>query len=478
MKGLQREFDRTQNIITKRITVTFLGLATFLIFLGGNDEFVYSQVGEQLGAIPENNETSANSSNSSASPVGFVSKGTINTLITVPNGKWLAAGNWSLTVDNGNVTSFDTKMTWYNSSGTNAHTHELTNFRNVPSDTQTSPVSSSAKQIVIKGVSDVGANGKVSWTEIPTTISINDRKIISIAVDDTKTNRHFGGQPLLGIVDSFTPCSNLPGPNMELLPSCAVTTDGEIFGQSNESLGLSSENFSSYQGVPLGGDLPQQGFPEQGFPGGDFPSEDSQSGSGFPQQGFPEGDFPSDDSQSGSGFPQQGFPEGDIPSEDDQSQAGESASEDDNQTGKDMNPECTNLKIRNVTASGFESDPSDYHPPSDAIDGDSSTWWSNNGKDPWLQIDLDEAQSICGISVEWNKGDSRDYAFEIGISQDGNDYKKIFEGNNNKGSSEPEIYAFDQETNGKYLRVKVTSTSSNDGWVSIKDVNVLGLPDR
>ena len=136
------------------------------------------------------------------------------------------------------------------------------------------------------------------------------------------------------------------------------------------------------------------------------------------------------------------------------------------------------MKIRNVTASGFESDPSDYHPPSDAIDGDSSTWWSNDGKDPWLQIELDEAQSICGISVEWNKGDSRDYAFDIGISQGGNDYKKVFEGNNNKGSSEPEIYAFDQETDGKYLRVTVTSTSSNDGWVSIKEVNVLGLTDR
>ena len=51
-------------------------------------------------------------------------------------------------------------------------------------------------------------------------------KIISIAIDDTKTNHHFGGQSLLGIVDSFVPCSDLPGPNMELLPSCNVSTVG------------------------------------------------------------------------------------------------------------------------------------------------------------------------------------------------------------------------------------------------------------
>lgn len=54
---------------------------------------------------------------------GFVANGKINTVIDVPNGKWLASGNWSIIVNNGNVISFETKMTWYNSTGTNAHTH-------------------------------------------------------------------------------------------------------------------------------------------------------------------------------------------------------------------------------------------------------------------------------------------------------------------------------------------------------------------
>ena len=85
------------------------------------------------------------------------------------------------------------------------------------------------------------------------------------------------------------------------------------------------------------------------------------------------------------------------------------------------------MDIENVTASGFESDPSDYHPPGDAIDGDLTTWWSHNGNDPWIEISLVEPNPVCGVAVTWNKGDERDYSFEIGISEDGNNFEKVFE---------------------------------------------------
>jgi hypothetical protein len=147
-------------------------------------------------------------------------------------------------------------------------------------------------------------------------------------------------------------------------------------------------------------------------------------------------------------------------------------------SGEEINPECVDLHIENITASGFESDPSDYHPPSDAIDGDSSTWWSDNGNNPSVVIELGQAQTICGISVEWNKGDERKYSFEIEVSEDGNDYEKVFEGANKKGSSEQEIYPFERETNGQFIKLTITDTSSQDGWVSIKEINLLGLPLR
>jgi hypothetical protein len=78
--------------------------------------------------------------------------------------------------------------------------------------------------------------------------------------------------------------------------------------------------------------------------------------------------------------------------------------------------------------------------------------------------------------VQWNKGDSRDYTFNIEVSEDGNNYEKVFEGNNDKGSTEAETYAFEEEINGQFIRLTTTDTSSGDGWVSIQELGVLGMP--
>jgi hypothetical protein len=149
-----------------------------------------------------------------------------------------------------------------------------------------------------------------------------------------------------------------------------------------------------------------------------------------------------------------------------------------NQLSPELNPECVNLDPENINASGFETDPSDYHPPSHAIDGDSSTWWSNNEKNSWLKLDFGKANTICGLAVEWNKGDKRDYSFKIEVSKDGNDYKEVFNGKNEKGSSMEEIYPI-RETYGQHIKLTITRTSSNDGWVSIKEIKAIGIhPNR
>jgi hypothetical protein len=393
---------------------------------------------------------------------GFVTNGKINTLISVPNGKWLASGNWSIILNNGNVTSFGSNMTWYNSSGTNAHTHELTNFKSIPGSIQTLPISGSGQQIIIKGVSDVGANKRISWAEVPTTITINDRKVVSISLDDNKTNHHFGGQPLLGIVDSFVKCSDTPEPNMELLPPCSISPAvGQGFGITN-----GSSSFTPSEGALTGG-----GIPPGGIPGG-IPSGNEQTGGGgIPPGGIP-GGIPSGNEQTGGG----GIPLGGIPSGNEQTGGGGIPSGNEQTSTHEINPQCTDLKIENITANGFETDPSDRHPPSDAIDGSSTTWWSYNGKNPWVEIKLKEPEFICGLSVEWNKGDVRKYSFEIGVSDDGNKYEKAFEGSNKKGTTKQEIYPFEEGISGKFVKLTITNTSSKDGWASIQEISALGLP--
>ena len=473
MNGLQIGSLPVHKLLVVIITLNLLILTSFLFFLQSY-QTAFSQAGNDLGLLTNADNmtipdlsTSNENLQSSQSASGFVANGKINTVIDVPNGKWLAAGNWSIIVNNGNVTSFDTKMTRYNSSGTNAHTHELTNFKSVSENTQAVPMNLTDKQKTIEGFTDVGSNGRTSWFEVPTSITINDAKIISISVDDNKTNGHFAGQPLLGIVDSFVPCSDVPGPNMEFLPPCSLNTGGEEYPfMMNDTTAFPPTN----QFMPEG-TFPSD--PSQGFPGQGFPSEDPSQG--FPGQGFPSEDF----SHGGSS-------QGQFPSEDDDQTEEQSSNDNqteeqsssDNQTETDtINPNCTELDIENVTASGFESDPTDYHPPADAIDDDLTTWWSNNGNDPWIEISLVEPNPVCGVAVTWNKGDERDYSFEIGISEDGNNFEKVFEGTNDNESTEKEIYPCDQEINAKYIKLTITDTSSNDGWTSIQEIDALGLTE-
>jgi hypothetical protein len=341
--------------------------------------------------------------------------------------------------------------------------------------------------IIIKGVTDVGANNKISWFEVPTTITLNDRRIISISVDDNKTNHHFGGQPILGIIESYEPCSDLPGANMEVLPSCSdLTTAEQSIGLPNDTLAFApSEGSIPYQGGFPGGEqfLPEDQTGGQFLPedqtGGQFPPED-QTGGQFPPEDQTGGQFPPSEDQTGGQFPPEDQTGGQFPPSEDQTGGQFPPSEDQTGGGKgdeepQINPECTDLSIENITANGFETDPSDYHPPSDAIDGDSSTWWSNNEKNSWVELNLGQPNTICGLTIEWNKGDTRDYSFKIEVSDDGNDYTAVFEGTNKKGSSTEEIYPI-EETDGQYVKVTITRTSSSDGWVSIKEIKAIGIP--
>jgi hypothetical protein len=247
-----------------------------------------------------------------------------------------------------------------------------------------------------------------------------------------------------------------------------------MLGLMNESSTFPpSEEYMAQGGYP-GQDFSQQGIPEQSYPSQDF-SEGGQSLYGNEQSGgnsYYGEQQPLEQSSSEDETDRE--TDGEPSSEDETS--GEPPSEEDQSESQAISSNCTILNIENVTANGFETDPSDYHPPSDAVDDKRSTWWSNNGDDPWLEILLGESHKICGISVEWNKGDQRDYSFDIQVSEDGNNYEKIFQGANKHGSSEPEVYPFEEEHNGKFVRITVTNTSSEDGWVSVKEIHVLGLP--
>jgi hypothetical protein len=138
--------------------------------------------------------------------LGFMSNGTVNSLIKTPTANWIASGNWTLNLNyNRNNAYFKTDMTWFNNNGKTSHTHEFQNFRFTTPKANITATVQPGNNIFLKGIMDVGTNHRIVWKNVPTTININAEKTITISVADNATNHHFAGQPIFGLVSSFLP---------------------------------------------------------------------------------------------------------------------------------------------------------------------------------------------------------------------------------------------------------------------------------
>jgi hypothetical protein len=142
-----------------------------------------------------------------AASQGTMSTGTINSVIKTPTAEWIASGNWTLNLNNRNTTYFKTDMTWFNNNGKTSHTHQFQNFRSATANstggTKTN-ILQPGNNLILNGTMDVGTNHRIVWKNVPTTISIHGGKTITISVADNATNHHFAGQPVFGLVTSFT----------------------------------------------------------------------------------------------------------------------------------------------------------------------------------------------------------------------------------------------------------------------------------
>jgi F5/8 type C domain len=61
---------------------------------------------------------------------------------------------------------------------------------------------------------------------------------------------------------------------------------------------------------------------------------------------------------------------------------------------------CAKLPINSVIAGGGNyQDPS--HPSRYAIDNNLATYWSRNGLGSWIQVDLGNQMTTCGVDIAW-----------------------------------------------------------------------------
>ena len=114
--------------------------------------------------------------------------------------KFILSGDWNMSVNKGNLTSFTANYyTGPVNGGTSNHTHQLSNFR-ISSSNNSSIQLTPDKSVSISGLVDVGTNGKKAWNDVNATVVISKGRTIAISLADEDTQSHFMGQQIYGIV--------------------------------------------------------------------------------------------------------------------------------------------------------------------------------------------------------------------------------------------------------------------------------------
>jgi F5/8 type C domain len=120
---------------------------------------------------------------------------------------------------------------------------------------------------------------------------------------------------------------------------------------------------------------------------------------------------------------------------------------------------CEKLPVTSVTAIG-----NDGNTPSNIIDNNLNTRWSNNGVGSWIQLDLGSKRTICSVDIAWYRGDMRVNNFEISVFNDAK---------SSGTTTSSEKYDMPAGTEGRYVMIKVNGNTENN-WASITEIAVFG----
>jgi hypothetical protein len=147
----------------------------------------------------------------------FSAIGQISSLvITVPESnfnitnifKVILTGEWTLSVNKGNVTNFSTTFLASPMDGSKSHIHQITNFK-LEKDSKKAIVQLTPNNsLSVNGTADIKINGQTIWKSVGISISISKGSTIAIDLDDEDTSNHFGEQQVYGIVTKLIDLSN------------------------------------------------------------------------------------------------------------------------------------------------------------------------------------------------------------------------------------------------------------------------------
>jgi hypothetical protein len=135
-------------------------------------------------------------------PTGnFNATGSISSLILSNRAdpQYVLSGSWNVLASNGNITDFKANFTMVAVNGTQRHIHSITNF----SSNVVVPLILDIHGTTFTSESDITTDDNVTWHGIQTTVTIEERDVIKIALDDHEVDNHFNDQPIYGVVFSI-----------------------------------------------------------------------------------------------------------------------------------------------------------------------------------------------------------------------------------------------------------------------------------
>jgi hypothetical protein len=107
----------------------------------------------------------------------------------------------------------------------------------------------------------------------------------------------------------------------------------------------------------------------------------------------------------------------------------------------------------------------------------------------WIIVDVGTIRDICSVDIAWYRGDERSYDFTISLSDDGTNFKDLFEGSSRGDTLSPERYKVtDSESmeggvaetavSARYVKITINGNNNADTeenqWGAITEVDVNG----
>ena len=122
------------------------------------------------------------------------------------------------------------------------------------------------------------------------------------------------------------------------------------------------------------------------------------------------------------------------------------------------------LPITDVYASHI---PQEQHIPINVTDGDVSTRWTSNEKGAYIEVDLGAVYDLSGIAMAFVSGNKRNYIYDILVSEDKMDYKRIYQGQSSGKTSDYEF--LQTPVRARYVRYVGYQHTAGD-WNSLGEL--------